>query len=1191
MFKSKSWIFLFSSQSLFALTTLHVTVNTDNNPGGIGDPGDLRYCLNTMNQDLNSMSIDDYAIVFDFPMTIQLNGILPIVNNSSIPVNITIGNSGSTPTVTIDGNNGDYRGFFIPMGNVTIQNMNFQNLTAKGGNGGDGISGGGGGMGAGGAIYAPEMFLNGLYPSITLMNVSISDCSAVGGDGGSYNISSPTGSEGGGGGGGFGGNGGSITTNGNTGGGGGGGFGGDGGDVTFSTSDPGGGGGGGGGGLGSRANMGSPTNLGNGGIDQSDGQDGNGYGLAFTAGSGGGGFIGGNTAGGGGGGGDMLGGMSPGGGGGGSNGFDGQAPQGSTPPGGAAAPSGGRGGDGGGGGGGAIVMNGSPNSIDGKAGNGGYAGGGGGGAGVGFSEPAFYSVEGGSGGMGGGGGGGGVNQSQTTPAEGGNSQGGGGGGGGPSDNLTALGGIDLGGLGGGSGGSGSNSVGSGFGGGGGGGGSGLGGAIFVDSNVNLTIQALPGIPTTFNTTNNTTHAGNHGTAGSGGGTDGSDGSAVGNSIFLRTNSSLTFAALDAADLLTLGDQVAFTDDTIFGPGGTLVSVYGNGTIVYNGTTDYQGTITINNANFKVNGLIDQAHIQVCRNSSFSPQRGTLSGIGTLTGDVFVNSGIISPDTGGTLTLGSLTLSPANPGFGTLGSLVHIEIDSNGTSLVSVNGFANLAGALEIALDGTAIPGAYTLLSASGGITGAFDSVAFVGTTPNYSLSYLPLGTPTFVQFDFLGYPPPPPPPSPPSLTLRTKGLQGNISIVANYFNLLVPSAASLGLTEQFEVLNGLPFPQYQQALTSISPARNASSTFAAQNVMFMFSGTVNSYFTTIHLAQKSSKNQEAKTNSSRQSRMKTPFKTTDLQLCQGEETAFLTSSAILAAGPSAPSPTMHTPAENTNSQIWGMAFGQFSKQNSQEQTPAFDFDSGGFLAAYDYGYTNEGCAGVLAGYAYSATKEHQSMGNSHINAGYLSLYAIRFFSDFYINAVVAGECMGINQKRVISYPGFHETAKSSYCAQQIDLHVGTGYDFTVKRTTTKNTTIEPFALLDWVYEWDPSYTEKGAFPYNMKVFSKTSWMLRFETGLSGFDTTEYSWGIFIIQAKLSYVYKKPHDVGYLKAAIVAAPTSFIVESFTSTQNLISPALELFWQTKGNIYGSVSYNGEFGSGYSSNQFYAKIGYSF
>ena len=746
MLKLKYFIFLLFFHYVYGLTTLHVTVNTDNNPGGIGDIGDLRYCLNVMNQNLNSVP-DDYAIVFDFPMTIQLNGILPIINNSSNPVNITIGNAGSIPTVTIDGNNSSYSGFFIPMGNVTIQNMIFQNLCAKGGDGGDGISGGGGGMGAGGAIYAPQFFLNGSYPSIILINVSMNNCSAVGGNGGSYFSLSSTGNEGGGGGGGFGGNGGSVTTIGSTGGGGGGGFGGNGGDVTLSTDDLG-GGGGGGGGLGSRAIIGTLTNLGNGGSDQYIGMDGNGYGLSIIAGSGAGGNSGGNNAGGGGGG-------IAGGGGGGSAGLDGIEPQGSIPPGGSAVPSGGNGGDGGGSGGGGVVITSFGNGIDGHAGSGGYGGGGGGGAGTGAYD-VNYTVQGGSGGMGGGGGGGGVNQSGSTPALGGDSLGGGGGaGGGPSEGSTAAGGNDIGNLGGGSGGAGANSYGAGFGGGGGGGGSGLGGAIFVDNNLNFTIQAFPGIPTTFNATNNITQAGVHGTGGPGA-EDGLDGSALGNSIFLRSGSSLTFMAQNVDDLLTLGDQVAFTDDTIFGAGGTSIFVRGNGTVVYNGTTDYPGTININNANFKVNGFIDTASILVCRNISVSEQRGTLSGMGTITGNVFANSGTISPDIASTLTLGSLTLNPADQNNNIPGSLVHIEIDSNGTSLVSITGSASLAGTLEIALDQTAQPGLYTILNSSG-ITGTFDTVTFTGTVPDYTLSYLPAGNPTFVQFNFLGYPTPPHP--------------------------------------------------------------------------------------------------------------------------------------------------------------------------------------------------------------------------------------------------------------------------------------------------------------------------------------------------------------------------------------------------------------------------------------------------
>lgn len=767
----KYLLFLLAYHPLFALTTLHVTLSSDNNPGGFGDPGDLRYCLNTMNTNLNS-SIDDYQIVFDAPMTIQLNGILPIVNNSANPVNITIGNPGSIPTVTIDGNSGAYSGFFIPIGNVAIRNMIFQNLTAKGGDGGDGISGGGGGLGAGAAIYAPQTFLYGSYPSISLINVLINNCSAVGGNGGNYSTLSLTGNEGGGGGGGFSGNGGSVTTTGTTGGAGGGGFGGNGGNVTQSTDDTFGGGGGGGGGLGSRATVGTLSNLGNGGSDTNIGMDGNGAGLAITAGSGAGGNTGGNSAGGGGGGAGVAG--LAGGGGGGSNGFNGSQAQGSIPPGGSAAPSGGNGGDGAGGGGGGVILTSTSNGTDGRAGSGGYGGGGGGGSGTGSSDPG-YTVLGGSGGIGGGGGGGGVNQSGTTSADGGNSlAGGGGGGGGPTNGSTAQGGSDIGNLGGGTGGQGASSYGSGFGGGGGGGGSGLGGAIFIDSNLNLTLEAISGVPTTFNTTNNTVQGGTGGT----GGPDalgGNGGSGLGNSIFLRAGSTITLLAQDLNDLLTLGDQVAFTDDTSFGVGGTSILVRGNGTVVYNGSTDYQGTISINNANFKVNGLIDGTAISVCRNSSFSLQRGTLSGIGTLTGNVFVNSGIISPDTGNTLTLGNLTLSPASPPS-TLGSLVHIEIDPAGVfSKVAVNGAATLAGVLEIDIDPAAVIGPYTLLTSSG-ITGTFDSIAFTGPTPNYTITYQP----TFVQLNFLGFAPDINPPT----NLEGKQKKNDFGVQYEYYNQL-----------------------------------------------------------------------------------------------------------------------------------------------------------------------------------------------------------------------------------------------------------------------------------------------------------------------------------------------------------------------------------------------------------------------
>lgn len=740
---------LIASLPLYAATILHVSSSTDNDAGGYGESGDLRYAINTMNEQLNLGNLDNYQIVFDMPMTISLNGILPIINNSTADVNITIGNAGTTQTVILDGQN-QFNGFFTPMGNITIQNMIFQNLLAKGGDGGDGISGGGGGMGAGPALYIPQTFLNGSYPQITLKNVLIKECSAIGGNGGHYNISSSTGDEGGGGGGGFAGHGGSIKTNGSTGGGGGGGFGGHGGDVTLSSNtDPlGGGGGGGGGGIGSLSTILSSLNLGRGGDDNTLGTDGNGYGLNFIGGTGAGGFSGGIRAGGGGGGGSAI--SIPdqsGGGGGGSYGANGLIPIGTTPRTilrSDITPSGGNGSDGGGGGGGGVVnLLSTSNSIDGQAGNGGYGGGGGGGAGTGAYDYT-YTVQGGGGGIGGGGGGGGVNASGSTSAQGGDSQAGGGGG--PSNGIVAAGGTDTGGLGGGAGGSGNDNFGLNYGGGGGGGGSAHGGAIFVDSALNLIIEAFSDseTPTSFDTQNNTVLGGDGGVGDNS--QNGQSGSATGDSIFLRSASALTLKANAVSDTLTLGSGVNFMSDS----SNTTIFINGRGTVIYNGISDrYEGNVKIDQANFEVNGTIASNNLLICRSEPSSTQRGTLSGRGLIDAYVLANSGSISPDANQTLTLKNLTLNSASSD--SLGSLVHSEINANGASLVRVNQTANLAGILEINVDANAVPGHYILLSANS-IIGQFENIQFVGNTPNYTLSYLPQESPQYIQFELLSDP-------------------------------------------------------------------------------------------------------------------------------------------------------------------------------------------------------------------------------------------------------------------------------------------------------------------------------------------------------------------------------------------------------------------------------------------------------
>ena len=115
--------------------------------------------------------------------------------------------------------------------------------------------------------------------------------------------------------------------------------------------------------------------------------------------------------------------------------------------------------------------------------------------------------------------------------------------------------------------------------------------------------------------------------------------------------------------------------------------------------------------------------------------------------------------------------------------MHIEIDSSRTSLVSVTGSASLAGTLEIELDPNAQPGTYTILTSSG-ITGTFDAITF---TRNYAELFTLVSTdrnPTFVQFDFLGYPPTPPTIVQPASHFQGKQKKNNFGFEYELYNQL-----------------------------------------------------------------------------------------------------------------------------------------------------------------------------------------------------------------------------------------------------------------------------------------------------------------------------------------------------------------------------------------------------------------------
>lgn len=579
---NKNFYFLYSTTAFFlltralsALTTLNVTTNTDTLPAGV--PGELRYALNTMlNTQAQGLSTGSWQVNFDSGLgTITLNGILPMINLFNAD---TVEFLPAT-SVTIDGNS-LYRCFFVAKGSASFQNMTIQNCLAKGGNGGSATGKtGGGGMGAGGALFIDQA-------TVSIQNVTLTSNSATGGSAG---LALAGYGHGGGGGGGLGGSGGNslaaASPNG-AGSGGGGGYAGNGGNGGGGPDGTSGGGGGGGGGCGAGGSaivfpvMIASGAGGGGAIFGADGGTESTQGLpnspgTFVFGGGGGGATPSTSAPSGGGTNPGAGGGTNGaGGGGGLNGGNGGASN------------GGIGGIGGGGGGGSGIN---------RPGSGGNAGvGGGGGAGSGGGGSVSDGGDGGNGGYGGGGGG--TGGRSMIPRSGLGGLGGGGGGGGSGFN-------DSGGFGGGGGGSGKGGFGGGgssanggSGGGNGGslilnssgGGAGLGAVVFINNGGTLNVQS----GCLINGTNNATGGAGSGTGGSGIGIGG---------FFSVSGANLNFSP-GASQTLTINDS--FADDnsnSLTGAGnsqpgtgvGAVLTMQGLGTLILNAASTYAGGTVIN----------------------------------------------------------------------------------------------------------------------------------------------------------------------------------------------------------------------------------------------------------------------------------------------------------------------------------------------------------------------------------------------------------------------------------------------------------------------------------------------------------------------------------------------------------------------------------------------------------------------
>jgi uncharacterized protein with beta-barrel porin domain len=160
----------------------------------------------------------------------------------------------------------------------------------------------------------------------------------------------------------------------------------------------------------------------------------------------------------------------------------------------------------------------------------------------------------------------------------------------------------------------------------------------------------------------------------------------------------------------LNAPINSTGGTINNVGGTASLNVTSGTTVVSGTDSFTGGTTVTNATLTVNGSLSDPIIG---------SGGLLNGTGSVGNTTIQSSGTFAPGNG---TAGSSMTVNGNLAFQS-GALYVIAVSPTTASFVTVTGSATLGGATVNAMfaSGVYVSKQYTILTATGGVSGAFAS--------------------------------------------------------------------------------------------------------------------------------------------------------------------------------------------------------------------------------------------------------------------------------------------------------------------------------------------------------------------------------------------------------------------------------------------------------------------------------------
>jgi len=270
--------------------------------------------------------------------------------------------------------------------------------------------------------------------------------------------------------------------------------------------------------------------------------------------------------------------------------------------------------------------------------------------------------------------------------------------------------------------------------------------------------------------------------------------------------------------------------------------------------------------------------------------------------------------------------------------------------------------------------------------------------------------------------------------------------------------------------------------------------------------------------------------------------------------------------------------------LWVAPFVERVRQHGKGQLPGYLEQFSGFSAAADYHLREHWM--FTGGFSYAGTEMHVPHGKASAN---FKTYAAtlgtawtnsHLFADLLLSYLYSP----IEAKRKMRFIAFdfdfieeeNFTVHHKDYSNQGLAHLGSGYNFTCKATTTSTFNIYPFANVDYIYVPQKKYTEHGAQSLDLKVKSKDYDLLRPEGGIG----IGYQGCFQHVQAMLDLAVSYIHEFRFLgketKAQFKPLDCTMTVKGLQPENNLISPSVRLRIASPINGYSlTLGYHGEYG----------------